>query len=140
MTIHLAGDRIPTRLLHISFYVTAVIFNLCLIIQLLTVGIAYFVSPAWWNLHVWLVRGYGGLSLLLLGWSLVIPLPPHIQRLTVSLPILLGLQFISIHLKSPLHLEILHPLIGFSLLYMSSSLVHYAWRSLLRDLQQNEQI
>jgi hypothetical protein len=43
--------------------------------------------------------------------------------------VLLGLQFASIHLKTPFHLEILHPLIGFSLFYISSSLVHHVSRS-----------
>jgi hypothetical protein len=140
MTTNSEIDRAPIRLMQIGFYATSVLFNLCLIAQLLTVGVAYFVSPAWWDVHVWLVRGYGGLSLLLLGWSFITPFSPQIQRLTVSLPVLLGLQFVSIHLKSPLHLEILHPLIGFSLLYVSSSLVHRVWRSLSPNHQQNEQI
>ncbi|MEP0857420.1 DUF6220 domain-containing protein [Trichocoleus sp. DQ-U1] len=140
MTINPEIARTSIRAMQVGFYATSVVFNLCLITQLLTVGIAYFISPAWWNIHVWLVRGYGGLSLLLLGWSFSTPFPPQIQRLTASLPVLLGLQFLTIHLKSPLHLEILHPLIGFSLLYVSSSLVHRVWRSLSLHHQQNEQV
>lgn len=140
MTINPEIDRADRSAMQVGFYATSVVFNLCLITQLLTVGIAYFISPAWWNIHVWLVRGYGGLSLILLGWSFITPFPPQIQRLTASLPVLLGLQFASIHLKSPLHLEILHPLIGFSLLYVSSSLVHRVWRSLSLNHQHNEQV
>jgi hypothetical protein len=140
MTINPEIDRADRSAMQAGFYGTSVVFNLCLITQLLTVGIAYFISPAWWNIHVWLVRGYGGLSLLLLGWSFITPFSPQIQRLTASLPVLLGLQFLSIHLKSPLHLEILHPLIGFSLLYVSSSLVHRVWRSLSLHHQHNEQV
>jgi len=124
----------------IGFYVVSVVFNLCLIAQLLTVGVAYFLNPAWWDIHVWLVRCYGGLSLLLLGWSFIVPFPRKIQRLTASLSILLGLQFLSIHLKSSLHLEILHPLIGFLLFYGSSSLVHSVWRYLSPNYPNNEQI
>ncbi|MBD1943288.1 hypothetical protein H6F50_13155 [Coleofasciculus sp. FACHB-712] len=140
MTINPEIDRADRRAMQVGFYATSVVFNLCLITQLLTVGIAYFISPAWWNIHVWLVRGYGGLSLLLLGWSFFTPFPPQIQRLTASLPVLLGLQFLTIHLKSSLHLEILHPLIGFSLLYVSSSLVHRVWRSLSLNHRHNEQV
>ena len=66
-------ERTPTRRMQIGFYVTSVVFNVCLIAQLLTVGVAYFNNPAWWNIHVWLVRGYGGLSLVLLGWSFLTP-------------------------------------------------------------------
>ncbi|MBD1835162.1 hypothetical protein H6F61_21340 [Cyanobacteria bacterium FACHB-472] len=139
MTINPEIERAGRSAMQVGFYVTSVVFNLCLITQLLTVGIAYFISPAWWNIHVWLVRGYGGLSLLLLGWSFITPFSPQIQRLTASLPVLLGLQFLSIHLKSPLHLEILHPLIGFSLLYVSSSLVHRVGRISLNH-QHNEQV
>lgn len=117
-------DRTPTGWVLIGFYATSIVFNLCLIAQLLTVGVAYFNNPAWWNVHVWLVRGYGGLSLVLLGWSLIAPFSGRIRSLAISLPVLLGLQFISIHLKTFLHLEIFHPLIGFTLLYISSSLVH----------------
>jgi hypothetical protein len=71
MTTNSELDRThtPTRWILIGFYATSIVFNLCLIAQLLTVGVAYFDNPAWWNIHVWLVRGYGGLSLVLLGWS-----------------------------------------------------------------------
>src|SRR6476469_5640416 len=72
------GDRTPTPWIQIGFYVTSIIFNVCLIAQLLTVGVAYFNNPAWWNIHVWLVRGYGGLSLVLLGWSFVAPFREHL--------------------------------------------------------------
>ena len=140
MTINPEIARTDRSAMQVGFYATSVVFNLCLITQLLTVGIAYFINPAWWNIHVWLVRGYGGLSLVLLGWSFLTPFPPQIQRLTASLPVLLGLQFVSIHFKSPLHLEILHPLIGFSLLYVSSSLVHRVGRSLSLNHQHNEQV
>lgn len=108
----------------IGFYQTAIILNLCLIAQVLTVGVAYFTDPAWWTIHVWLVRGYSGLSLILLTGSLIAPFSNTIRSLAASLPVLLGLQFCSIHLKTPLHLEVLHPLIGFTLFYVSSSLVH----------------
>ncbi|MEG4808923.1 DUF6220 domain-containing protein [Microcoleus sp. F8-D3] len=140
MTTSLETDRTPTRGILISFYVTSIIFNVCLIAQLLTVGVAYFNNPAWWNIHVWLVRGYGGLSLVLLGCSLIAPFSCRIRNLAASLPVLLGLQFASIHLKSPLHLEILHPLIGFTLLYVSSSLVHRIGRTLSPTNYQNNQI
>lgn len=123
-------DRDSIRWMHMGFYATSVVFNLCLIAQLLTVGVAYFVNPAWWDIHVWLVRGYSGLSLLLLGWSFLSQFSPQIQRLTASLPVLLGLQFLTVHVKSPFHLEVLHPLIGFTLLFVSSSLVHSLGRML----------
>ena len=130
MTTNLGIVSTPTPRIQIGFYATAIVFNLCLIAQLLTVGVAYFNDPAWWNIHVWLVRGYSGLSLILLGWVFIVPCSNKVRSLTVSLPILLGLQFISIHLQTPLHLQVFHPLIGFSLLYVSSSLVHGVSRSL----------
>jgi hypothetical protein len=136
MTINSEVDRAPMRSLQLGFYTTSIIFNLCLVAQLLTVGVAYFVDPAWWTIHIWLVRGYSGLSLLLLGWSSIAPFSPEIKRLTASLPLLLGLQFCSIHLKSPLHLKILHPLIGFVLVYVSSNLVHRVGHSLSPTCEQ----
>jgi len=42
--------------------------------------------------------------------------------------VLLGLQFLTIHLKSPLPLGVLHPLIGFTLFSVSTTLVHRAQR------------
>lgn len=140
MTSNCEIERAPIPSVQIGFYATSVLFNLCLIAQLLTVGVAYFVNPAWWDVHIWLVRGYSGLSLILLGWSFIAPCSRRIQRLTASLPVLLGLQFASIHLKNPFHLEVLHPLIGFVLLYVSSSLVHHIWYSLSPNHQQNEQV
>lgn len=123
--------RTSPRWMQIGFYVTAIVFNLCLMAQVLTVGVAYFTDPAWWTVHVWLVRGYSGLSLLLLGGALIVPFSNRIQSLAVSLPVLLGIQFCTIHLKTPLHLEVLHPLIGFTLFYVSSSLVHWVGREVL---------
>lgn len=140
MTITSEIDRTPTHWVQIGFYTISILFNLCLICQLLTVGVAYFNDPTWWNIHVWLVRGYGGLSLVLWGWSFIVPFSRRIRHLAASLPMLLGLQFASIHLKSPLHLEILHPLIGFTLLYVSSSLVHHISRTLSSSNDRNNQI
>ena len=117
-------DIATTSWLKRGFYATSIFFNVCLIAQVLTVGIAYFTDPTWWNIHVWLVRGYSGLSLILLAGVLIVPFSSRIRSLAASLPVLLGLQFCSIHLKTSLHLEVLHPLIGFTLFYISSSLVH----------------
>ena len=116
----------------VSFYTIAFIFNVCLIAQVLTVGVAYFTDPAWWTIHVWLVRSYSGLSLILLIGSLMAPFSNRIRALAASLPVLLGLQFCSIHLKTSLHLEVLHPLIGFTLFYVSSSLVHRISREYMK--------
>lgn len=55
-------DRTTTHWMQIGFYATSIVFNVCLIAQLLTVGVAYFNDQAWWVIHVWLVRGYSGLS------------------------------------------------------------------------------
>jgi len=109
-----------------GFYAIVVLFNLCLVAQVLTVGLAYFYNPTWWHTHVWLVRGFGGLSLVLLAWVYWIPMPQRIRILTLSLPILLGLQFLTIHgqLPLPVPLAIFHPLIGFSLFSASTTLVH----------------
>jgi hypothetical protein len=139
-TSEINSDRTPIRWMQIGFYATSIVFNVCLIAQLLTVGVAYFNDPAWWNIHVWLVRGYSGLSLILLGWSYTAPFSRRIRHLAASLPLLLGLQFSSIHLKSPLHLEVLHPLIGFALLYVSSSLVHRTWHILSPTNYQSDRV
>ena len=116
----------------IGFYIVAVLFNLCLTAQLLTVGLAYFYNPDWWHTHVWLVRGYSGLSLILLAWVHWIPFPKRVRTLTASFPILLGLQFLTIHVQTPLPfpLAIVHPLIGFVLVSASATVVHRVWRIL----------
>jgi hypothetical protein len=117
------------------FYGTSIIFNVCLIAQVLTVGVAYFTDPSWWNIHVWLVRGYSGLSILLLVGSLMTSFSNRIRSLAATLPVLLGFQFCTIHLKTPFHLEVLHPLIGFTLFYVSSSLVHHVSREIFSPKQ-----
>lgn len=117
------------------FYILAVVFNLCAIAQILTVGLAYFYQPEWWNVHVWLVRGYGWLSIVLLLWAYAIPFSSKVRRLALSLLILLGLQFLTIHLKFPLPLAVLHPLIGFALFSASTSLVHRVWQVINPSLE-----
>lgn len=124
----------------IGFYIVAVLFNLCLTAQLLTVGLAYFYNPDWWHTHVWLVRGYSGLSLILLAWAYWMPLPRRVRSLTASFPILLGLQFLTIHVHIPwlFPLAIIHPLIGFSLVSASATVVHHVWRILSSTKDESE--
>ncbi|BAY80652.1 hypothetical protein NIES267_01090 [Calothrix parasitica NIES-267] len=134
MTINLQTNRdiATTNWIQLGFYITSVIFNVCLIAQVLTVGVAYFTNPGWWNIHVWLVRGYSGLSLILLAESFIAPFSGRIRALAASLPVLLGIQFCTIHLNTPFHLEVLHPLIGFTIFYVSSSLVHRISREVFK--------
>ncbi|AFY71907.1 hypothetical protein Pse7367_3674 (plasmid) [Thalassoporum mexicanum PCC 7367] len=119
-------DQPPSPSAVIGFYGIAIGFNLCLGLQLLTVGLAYFYNPSWWQIHVLLVRGYGCLALILVVWAYLVRLPKRLQLLSLSLPILLGLQFLTIHLQTPLPvpLAILHPLLGFTLFFCSATLVH----------------
>jgi Family of unknown function (DUF6220) len=129
MTIdfHASQSQQSGRWIQIAFFAIAVLFNLCLLVQLLTVGLAVFYEPAWWSIHVWLVRRYGGLVVLLLAGLFLSPFPRKIQMLTGGLAILIILQFITIHLNHPFPLGILHPLIGFTLFNSSTTLVHKAW-------------
>jgi len=130
MATSFSADSIqpPARWIQLWFSYVATLFNLCLIAQVLSVGLAYFYNPEWWHVHVWLVRGYGGLSLLLLVWVYLSPFPQRVRSLTASMPVLLGLQFLTIHLKTPIPLGVLHPLIGFTLFSVSTTLVHRARR------------
>lgn len=139
MATNFGADSIqpPKRWIQIGFLVIAfmqalcaiaVLFNLCLTAQVLTVGLAYFYNPQWWNIDVWLVRGYGGLAVILLLWVYLSPFPQRVRSLTASMPVLLALQFLTIHLNSPLPLGVLHPLIGFRLFSVSSTLVHRVQR------------
>jgi copper chaperone CopZ len=122
--------RTPLHWAPIVFFALVVCFNLCLNAQVLTVGLAYFYNSEWWNVHVWLVRSYGSLSLILLVWVYFITVPRRVRSLTTSMPILLGLQFLTIHLKAPIPLAIVHPLIGFTLFSVSTTLVHRVSRFL----------
>lgn len=108
----------------IAFFILVVFFNICLNVQVLTVGLAYFYNPEWWNVHVWLVRGYSGVSLILLAGAYSMPFPRRVRSLASSMPILLAIQFLTIHLKAPIPLAVVHPLIGFTLFTASTTLVH----------------
>lgn len=124
MTINLSHDVQTTNWRQLGFYALTLLFNFCLIAQVLTVGLAYFYNPEWWNIHVWLVRGYGVLAPIMLLWVFLSPFPQRVQKLTLSIAVLLGLQFITIDLKLPLNVGVLHALIGFSLFNVSTTLVH----------------
>lgn len=128
MTTSFGNDGIqpPTRWIVLGFLTVAVFFNLCLVAQVLTVGLAIFYGSQWWNIHVWLVRGYGGLAVILLFWVYLSPFPRRVRSLTASVPVFLGLQFLTIHLMLPL--KVLHPLTGFMLFSVSTTLVHHAQR------------
>lgn len=108
----------------VSFLAIAILFNLCLVAQLLTVGLAVFSNPAWWQIHIWLVRGYGGLAAILLIGPFITPFSKRIQALTKGIAILLVLQFVTAHVQQPIPLGIVHPLTGFALFTDSTTLVH----------------
>lgn len=122
----------------IAFFVLVVFFNICLNLQVLTVGLAYFYNPEWWNVHVWLVRGYSGVSLILLAGVYSMPFPRRVRSLTSSMPILLVLQFLTIHLKAPIPLAVVHPLIGFTLFTASTTLVHRVNRFLFPKANEDD--
>lgn len=77
------------------------------------------------------MRGYGGLAVLLLAGLLINPFPQKIKMLTAGLVTILTLQFITVRLNHPLHLGILHPLLGFLLFTSSTTLVHRSWHEVL---------
>jgi len=135
MTINLpSGHKQPSKSwTQIGFLAIAILFNICLVAQLLTVGLAVFYDPAWWNIHVWLVRSYGGLAVLLFIGLLIEPFSRKIRVLTGGLVILLALQFITSRFNHPLPLGVLHPLIGFSLFTSSTTLVHLVWREIFKE-------
>lgn len=116
----------------ISFFVLAVLLQLCLTAQILTVGLAYFHNSTWWVTHILFVRGYSILSLILCVWAFVIPLPKRIRIFAGSLPILLRAQYLTVHinLQIPFPLAIFHPLIGFTLFFTAITLVHRVSRML----------
>ena len=116
------------RWVQVGFLAIAILFNLCLVAQLLTVGLAVFSDASWWQIHVWLVRGYGGLAVLLFGGTLITPFPKRIQALTNAIVILLLLQFVTAHVQQPLPLGVLHPLTGFTLFTTSTTLIHRAMK------------
>ncbi|BAZ10781.1 hypothetical protein NIES4071_26050 [Calothrix sp. NIES-4071] len=124
MTLNLSSSTQTTNWRQFGFYAIALLFNLCLVAQVLTVGLAYFYNPEWWNIHVLLVRGYSVLAPIMLLWVFLSSFPQRVRNLTLSISVLLGLQFLTIHLKSPLHAGVLHPLIGFLLFNVSTTLVH----------------
>ena len=122
-----ASDETETtdkRWFRIVFFAIALLFNLCLVAQLLTVGLAVFSNGTWWQVHVWLVRGYAGLALLLLIGALLIPFPNRVRALANGVVVLLALQFITAHVHQPVQLGAVHPLLGFALFTTSTALVH----------------
>jgi Family of unknown function (DUF6220) len=132
--LHSEQTKLSGRWVQKGFLAITILFNFCLITQLLTVGLAIFDNPTWWNIHVVLVRGYGGLVVLLLAGLFIHPFPQKIKTLTASLVTLLTLQFITGHLNDPLPLGILHPLLGFLLFTSSITLVHRSWHEVFDHL------
>lgn len=131
--LHFERSQQSRQWTRIGFLIIAVLFNLCLVAQLLTVGLAVFYNHTWWSIHVWLVRGYGGLVILLLAGLLINSFPQKIKMLTGSLATLLCLQFLTIHFNHPVPLGVLHPLIGFALFTSSTTLVHRVWREVFNE-------
>ena len=145
MTTHHPSEQLTIatddgkRWIQVGFLAIAILFNLCLVAQLLTVGLAVFSDASWWQVHVWLIRGYGGVAVLLLMGPFIAPFPQRIQALTKAIGLLLILQFVTAHIQQPLPLGILHPLIGFTLFTTSTTLVHRAMPFVMGDSKKGNQ-
>lgn len=135
MTINLSSEHKQSSKpwIRIGFLAIAILFNICLVAQLLTVRLAVFYDPTWWSIRVWSIRSYGGLVVLLFVGSSIEPFSRKIKVLTGVLIILLALQFITSHFNHPLPLGVLHPLIGFPLFTSSTTLVHLVWREIFKE-------
>ena len=109
-----------------GFYILAILLNFCLAAQVLTVGLAQFGDPTWWNTHVLLVRGYSILPLIMVALVYIFPFPKRVRVLTTIMPVLLLLLFGTAHVPLPslLPVAILHPLLGFAIFSMSSTIIH----------------
>ena len=146
MTIHRPPEQLTiaadngTRWIQVSFLAVAILFNLCLVAQLITVGLAVFTDANWWQVHVWLVRGYGSLAILLLSGTFISSFPKRIQALTRGIVILLLLQFATAHIQQPLPLGVLHPLFGFTLFTTSTTLVHRAMSFVMGESEESKDI
>lgn len=145
MTTHHPSEQLTIaaddskRWIQVGFLSLAILFNLCLVAQLLTVGLAVFSEASWWQVHVWLVRGYGGVAVLLLSGTFIASFPKRIQLLTQGIVILLLLQFATAHIQQPLPLGVLHPLFGFTLFTTSTTLVHRAMSFVMGDSKKKNQ-
>ncbi|MEM9152464.1 MAG: DUF6220 domain-containing protein, partial [Cyanobacteria bacterium P01_F01_bin.3] len=112
MTTHRPSEQLPVAAddgkswVQVGFLAIAILFNLCLVAQLLTVGLAVFSDATLWQVHVWLVRRYGGMAVPLLVGTFLAPFPQRIQALTEAIVILLLLQFATAHIQQPLPLGV----------------------------------
>lgn len=115
----------------IIFLIGIIIFVVCLLLQLFTVGMSVFINPSWWATHTQFAHVIGSLALILLPVAFLGRFPKTIWGLTGLINTLLFVQFATIHLSVLPGLSlssVLHPVNAFFLLWAATITARKTWQ------------
>ena len=116
--------RQPRKLASLAFLLVALIFVLCVTIQIFIAGLATFVNPVNWANHISFVHIIEALALLLLLLAFAGRFPGSIRWRSAGLLALIFLQYFTANVTAVMPwLAATHPVIAMSLFWLS---VHVA--------------
>jgi mercuric ion transport protein len=118
------------RWLRILFLIGICFFIICLLIQVFMVGMAVFISPSWWAMHVLFAHAIGFLGLVLLVVALLGRLPKSILGLAGLIVFLISMQYNTIHLSHIPNWSLgaaFHPVSAFLLFWVATVTAWKTW-------------
>ncbi len=114
-----------------GYLVVAILFVLCVLLQVFLAGVSIFVSPSWWEIHKRFGESFGSLTILLLLLSIAMRPQRSIIWLTTLLVVLYSLQYVFIELASRLGvplLSALHPVNALVIFWLAVTLGRSVFR------------
>ncbi|WP_051353066.1 DUF6220 domain-containing protein [Thalassobacillus devorans] len=112
--------RTRTRMIQGMFALLAMLFFVCILIQVLLAGAALFVEHSMWETHSTFIHVFEFIPLLLFILSFFSGIPKWLRWQSAGLYIMIVLQYITITIAAPLpYLAVLHPVIALILFWRS---------------------
>lgn len=108
------------------FFYIAVVFVLCVAIQVFFAGYAIFVDPVKWSTHVFFVKVIEFLPIIMLIISFMGKLPKILRWQSLGLFLLIFLMYATANIPAA---GAFHPVVALLMFWLSIAVVKRAWRS-----------
>lgn len=113
----------------IAFLVIAVVFTICVALQVFIAGMAVFAGPQNWAMHVQFVHVFELLPILMLVLSFTGRIPVRMRVESGVLFLLIGYMYFAANIVRVMPmLAATHPVMGFAIFALAVSILPRAWR------------
>ncbi|MCO8243079.1 DUF6220 domain-containing protein [Haladaptatus sp. AB643] len=120
-----------TRWVRYSYVGLLALFAVCVVVQIYIAGMAVFIDPANWGMHMGFVHAFELLPLLMLVVAFLGGLPRTFKAIPVVLSVLISVQYATAHLYGS-YVAAIHPVNGMVILGVAVDGTKRAWSQVAR--------